>query len=322
MMRAAVFIWLLTLSLFSCDTGFGHCLKKVDTLGVLSGSGLRIPLESGKILLFSKKTPKNAILSDPFLHLYLIPGKMKPKHPFKINRYLPSKELASVRNGVVCGHLAQKQVGLEQFALFSKKISTPSVILNACCELVAIGTERGIIEKAFIKHFLRHGGRYGDLGIRTRSSEKDLIVTSCNPFVKSPFKTGDRILSLSGKAVRGKADFEKRVLFAPVGSKCTITLSRNGETKEIEATIHERRGGGYLSDTFLETKGVYLDEQLRVISSSTPVLHKNDRIFMLNSKRVKSYEDIRRAFCNSEGDSFLLGLNRNGLDIFIKLKID
>ena len=317
MKKAALLGWLLFSTLFACDAGFQSCLQKVAALHVVSSSSLAIPLDGGKTLLYSDFPVQNALKSDPFLHLYLVKTKAEVRHPFKINKYLPNKELASIREHIVCGKVVQPQIGLERFARFSKPLAKPSVILNGCCELVALNTTKGIIQKPYIEHFLRKGGVYGDLGIRLEDSKKELVVASCNPFVETPFKVGDRIIVLNGKRVHSKAEFARQILFAPIGSKCSVKVVRNDKKLTLKATLYKRRGGGYLSDTFLESVGVFVDERLQVVASSFEKIHKGDRIIMINGQKVLSQKDVREALSKVGTKEFLIGLNRKGLDIFI-----
>ena len=322
MKKAALLGWLLFSALFACDAGFQSCLHKAAALHVISSSRLSIPLEGGKTLLYSDIPVRNALKSDPFLHLYLLKTTPKVRHPFKINKYLPNKELASIREKIVCGKIVQPQVGFERFAHFSKPLADPSVILNGCCELVALNTSKGIIQKPYLEHFLYKGAQYGDIGIRLEDSKKELVVASCNPFVETPFRVGDRLIVLNGKRVHSKAEFARRILFAPIGTKCIITIVRNGKKQTVQARVFKRKGGGFLSDTFLEGLGIYVDSKLYVNSSSNTKIHIGDRIIMINGQSVVSQAEIREALGNMRTKEFYIGLNRNGLDIFIRIKKD
>ena len=323
MKKAALLGWLLFSSLLACDAGFESCLQKVTALGVLSSNTLSIPLEGDKVVVYSDTPLANVQKSDPFLHLYLLKATSKIRYPFKINKYLQNKELASVGKGIVCGKVVAPQVGLDRFARFSRPLFAPSLILNSCCELVAINTSKGIIQKAYIEHFLQKGADYGDLGIRLDLSVKEPVVASCNPFIKTPFRIGDRIFMFDAKIVHTKEAFARKVLFASIGSKCSVKVIRNGKKQTLQATVYKREGGGFLSDTFLESIGVFVDQKLQVQTSSNEKILKGDRIIMINKKRVTSQKEIREALTKvREKKEFMVGLNRKGLDIFIVLRKD
>ena len=312
-------MWLLVTSLIACDAGFESCLKKTQDLSVVSISSLKIPLADNKTLIYSETPLETTLKSDPFLHLYLIRTPNKVRYPFKINKFLPSKEVAAIGKTIVCGRVVQPQIGFEKFARFSKPLASPSIILNGCCELVAIDTSKGVIQKPYIEHFLKKGAIYGDLGIRLRQSSKKLVVAACNPFIQIPFQKGDRILALNGRVVPSQAWFEQKILFAPIGSKCKVAVIRKGKKLTLQAKVYKRRGGGFLSDTFLESLGVFVDEKLGVISSSYAKIHKGDRIIMINGQKVNSQKDIREELSKVQKTEFLIGLNRKGLDIFFRV---
>ena len=322
MQKAAFLFWLLGISLLACDAGFENCLKKVQTMDVVSKGAVQIPLKKNVTLLYSNTPIQNALKSDPFLHLYLLRSDKKVSHPFKINKFLHNKELASIHNEIVCGKIVKKQQGLDHLAHFSKRIFVPSVILNGCCELVALGTPKGVIEKPYIEHFLKVGGVYGDLGVRIADLREGAVVASRNPFVDSSFQTGDKIISINGKSVKSAAELNRKILFSPVGSIMKVTIRRDSKEYTLNAKVFKRRGGGYISDTFFETVGIYVDEKLRVISSSNEKIHKGDRFVVVDSKWVSTQADIRKALSTLKSKEFLVGINRKGLDIFIKFKRD
>jgi len=321
MKKAALLLWLLSIFVYACNTTFQSCYKKTVALGVVHNDSLYIPLENNKILIYSDTPVKHALKSDPFLHLYLKKAPKKIHHPFKINRYLSDKKLVSIhnKNKIVCGHIKQQQAGLERLAVFSKKIFHPSIILNGCCELVGIGTSRGIIQKPYIKHFLRRGGVYGDLGIRLKRCKEGLIVESVDPFLQTPFKIGDRIVALNGKRVKTKKDFQQKVLFASVGSICVVNVFRYKKQHTLKAKVYKRLGGGYLSDTFLERLGVYVDAKLQVVRSSFAKIYKGDKLKVIDRHRVWTQKDVRKWLSNVKNERFLICVERRGLDIFFPL---
>ncbi len=320
MRRVALLLVLLGVSLFSCDASFRSCLKKTNDLGVVQNdTTLSIPVSSDKLLGFGPKPPKNSVVYDPFLRLWIVKTNKRVRYPFKINQTLPAKELASIKQGIVCGSIIEEQNGLEHFGRFSKPAKTPAIVLNGCCELVGINTSRGVIQKRYIEHFLQKGSVYASAGVRIRQCKKHIVVASVNPFVKTPLKRLDRIVAVDGKKIRTQKEFNEAVLFSAPNSEHTFKVIRCGKEKELTCTLSQRKGGGFLSDTFLETLGVYLNEKLVVIDSTYPVLRRNDRIFMVNGTKVGSFEDVRRSLSDTLHEA-LIGINRNGLDIFVKIK--
>jgi len=171
----------------------------------------------------------------------------------------------------------------------------------------------------YIEHFLKSGGVYGDLGIRIKRCRDGLVIASIDPFLQTPFQVGDRILMLNGKRVTSKAEFEQKILFARVGSEFSVELFRCGKKEVLKVKIYRRKGGGYLSDTFLERKGVYVDAHLKVIRSTYAKIQKGDRLKVIDGHRVATQEDVRKWLSNVSNERFLIGLERRGLDIFIPM---
>lgn len=59
------------------------------------------------------------------------------------------------------------------------------MLLNSCCAIEGIVTERGIIEKEYIDRFLKvKKVSYGDFGVRVKDVGSDVVVFSSNPFIE------------------------------------------------------------------------------------------------------------------------------------------
>ncbi len=320
MMKAALLYWLLGFSLFACDPAFEGCLKKVRKIAQISPNSIALPISKTQQLLFSKYPVPNAIKSDPFLHLYLLKNSKSCKYPFKLNRSFSSRELASIDTNVTCGNIIEHQNGLNRFGKFSTPISTPSVILDGCCFIEAIGTEKGLISKTYIRHFLRFGGVYGDIGVRVLQRKKGVVVQYVNPFFHTPFQLGDAILELGKKKVKNVKDFTRLILFAKPGGSLRLKVERNGCVKIFQVPVYKRLGGGYLSDTFLESLGVFLDEKLRIVQTGRLDLKKGDVLAQIGTTRVKTFEDIKNALSHIDEESFPMGIIRDDFLFFIKIK--
>ncbi len=312
---ASVFLFTVTV-LFGCNSEFSSCLKKVQDLHVIQKNALVIPLEK-HTLVFSTQKLHGYKFYDPFLNLYMFPSK-NVSYPFKWNKYLKTKKLAAINNKVVCGKIVQDQVGLDKFGLFSKSLSNSAVILNSCCELIAINTPKGIIQKRYLQRFLSGKNSYGDIGIRVKMSNKCVIVDTVNRLIHSPFKKNDILLKINDRRIVSMRSFEEKILFAPIGKFYQISVMRNKKKKNFRVKVLERKGGGFLCDTFFEVWGVYIDKNLRVVRSSYKNLHVNDKIFMIDKQKVQTQKGIQRAL-SDVGDIFRIGLNRKGLDIFIEI---
>ena len=315
----ASFLFVFVSTLFSCQSQFGSCSKKVQDLHVNQKDTLVIPLKS-KTLVFSPHKLENYKLYDPFLNLYIVDA-LDLNYPFKFNKYLKNRQLAAVNDEkVVCGKIVQEQIGLDQLAKFSQTINKPSVVLNGCCEFVGIATSKGIIQKRYLQRFLSGKNSYADVGIRLKKQKQLIVVDQVNPFVDTPFHKGDIIKTIQKKKATSLRFVKEMILFAPVGSKIRFEIQRGTKQLSFLAKVYKRLGGGFLDDSFLKTLGVFVDNDLVVKRSSFSSLHVNDKIFQIRKKRVKSIEDLQNALSDINS-SFRIGLNRNGLDMFVKIDI-
>ncbi|NPA65999.1 MAG: PDZ domain-containing protein, partial [Epsilonproteobacteria bacterium] len=231
---ASILFFLVT-SLCGCNTEFGSCLKKVQDLHVYQNNTLVIPLKS-KTLVFSQTPLKGYDRYDPFLNLYLF-KPLDVKYPFKWNKYLKNKELAAISDRVICGKIIQDQEGLDHFAQFSKPLKNSAVILNGCCELIAINTPKGIIQKHYLQRFLSGKNNYGDIGIRVMYKNNHVIVHTVNKLINSPFERGDLILRIDNKKIASLQLFEEKVLFAPIGKVYRVNILRDGKKKTFKVKV-------------------------------------------------------------------------------------
>jgi S1-C subfamily serine protease len=187
---------------------------------------------------------------------------------------------------------------------------------------LGIATENGVIEKAFVRLFLKSKEVvYSDIGIRL--GDKDGVrVMEVNPFfADSPFLLSDIILSMDGKKAESAAQMSKKILFCAPGSKHHFLILRGDEKLKIEATLQKRLSGGLVPDSFFDLFGLELDENLIVKSDNTKYeIKKGDKLLFVMGKEVKTLADIRKVLSeekSSKEELVLLLFKRNGFDFFI-----
>jgi hypothetical protein len=313
------------MSLLACKGGYRSCKLKIQDSSSIIKNTLQIPVLKNKLLIFSRDTPNKKIIKyDPFLSLYLVEDEKYFKYPFRIN-YKLSLGTASVdNNSATEGRIEKRQTGLNNFASFSESVNTPSLLLNSCCALEGIVTPQGIIEKEYIEHFLETKEvLYGEIGIRVEDKEKLALIKYINPFIKNnPFKVDDIIISLDCKKIKYSDVFMRKILFSKIGSMHTIVIKRLNKLHTFKVQTIKRLGGGYLSDTFLELKGLYFDENLRLIkilkNFNSYGLHIGDKLLMVNKKYVHNQTELRKNI-SAFNDKALLLFERNGFDFFINI---
>ncbi len=325
MFRLFLALNLLFLNLYACEDGIESCRQKTLDSKSIVNQTLQIPLQNNQRLIFSKTPPSGKIIKhDPYLSLYLVEDKNNFKFPFRINKNVASGTFGVDNKKVIEGKIVKRQEGLKSFAIFSERLSTPSLLLNSCCALEGIVTERGIIEKEYIERFLRvKKVTYGDFGVEVKTLNSAVVVESSNPFVKGNLlKKGDIILELDGKKVKDSAKFMRDVFFSEIGSTHKIKVKRGNETITVTAKTQSRKGGGYLKDVYLEFLGLSFDENLAIEKIAPEAKHyglkEGDKLLQINTKNVKSQEDIFNIINDSKNSTNLL-FQRDQFQFFVKV---
>ena len=313
MFRLFLALNFLLLNLYACKGGFEACRLKIIHSDAILNQTLQIPVQNNQKLIFSKSTPNAKIIKhDPYLSLYLVEDNKKFKHPFRVNSKL-SLGTAAVNNEIaVEGKIIKKQIGLNDFALYSEPLFAPSILLNSCCALEGIITPNGIIEKEYIERFLKiQKVSYADIGIRVVDEKKLIIVNASNQFIKNnPFKKDDCILELNGKKVKNSATFMRDILFSKIGTTHKIKIKRGSKVLTLSVKSQKRDGGGFLSDTFLKFLGISFDKDAKIIKIEKKALKYQlklgDKLLQINGKKIKNEDDILEILANNKKSSYLL----------------
>ena len=327
MFRLFVFIHLSLLSLYACDGAFTLCVDKIKDSQSISNNTPAVIVKNNKRIVYTHDIPNAVILKyDPFLSLYLVKDRTHFKYPFTFAEKLQLHTAILNEKEAKVGRIIQRELGLNYFGKYSKSLSTAALILNSCCELEAIVTPDGVIEKAYLKHFLKTKNVvYGDIGIRVRESKNGkVVVNASDPFMPhNPFEKGDVILAYNGKKVQNAALLMQQILFAPIGSKHDVKIKRGTKYMHFHVKTDRRYGGGYLSDTFLERRGIYFDKNLHIISLGKEFkkygLKVGDRVEAVNEVTVTNQEELR-LYLEKHKDYSLLLLERNNFEFFVNIK--
>lgn len=326
MLRLFLILGFLSFSLFACSGNFSTCKKKVKDSKAILNQHIQIPLQKNQTLIFSKKTPNAKVLKyDPFLSLYLVKSTKRFKYPFKINKKLSLPYAAVNEKMAIKGRIVKKQIGLNSLATYSEVLFAPSILMDTCCYLDGLVTPRGIIQRDYIKRFIyKKDITYADIGIRVDDVNKKIVIIKSNPFLQNnPFKQGDVVLKFDGKKVYSSSSLMKKILFSKVGKTYDIEVLRDSTKLKYQVKTFKRYGGGYISDTFLEQKGIYFDDDLKIISidkkQNVYGLKVGDKLIQVNKKRVKSPSDVLENISNFKDKASLL-FYRNGFEFFVNIK--
>jgi len=183
-----------------------------------------------------------------------------------------------------------------------------------------------VIDKHYLKYFLDFKAKdvlYGDVGIRLDNKNSALHVSRINPFFEMQnFCKDDIVLAFDGMKISSICKLRRLILFAKIGSIHRFKILRNSKVKYIKVKIQKRLGGGLLSDTFLESFGLYLDDRLCVRFSNTQTvkmdLDVGDCLIQVNFHDVDSAKDIQNRVQSSDIDNALL-FERQNFQFFIHI---
>lgn len=326
MFRLFVSLHLLFAALFACEGSYNICMQKAKDTEAIEKNHLSIPLANNRHLIYSSSPPNLKILKhDPFLGLYLVEKSTKFPHIFSVGVPLALGLGVVDRQRAQEGMTLSSQIGLNTLAQFDQSYKAPALITNSCCALEGIATKNGIIQKEYIKHFIsREPLEYGDIGVRTEDRDAQVVVSASDPFMSdNPFKKGDIIVAFNGKKIDSASLFMQKVLFSKIGSKAKVALKREGQRVEVEIVVRRRYGGGEISDTFLESRGIYFEKDMKISRLSVAFreygLLLGDRLIQVNGVEISTQEDLRRYIEDFRDYSSLL-FERNKFHFFVNIK--
>jgi hypothetical protein len=326
MLRVLLALNFLFINLLACKGGYSICILKVKHTNVIQNQILKVPITKNKTLIYSNKKPNTKVIKhDPFLNLYLVDSNRNFKYPFRTNYKLSLGEAAVDNQLAIEGRINKEQIGLNKLANFSEVISAPSLLLNSCCALEGLVTPRGIIQKEYIDNFLKNKKvEYGDIGIRVKNLKSQVVVHRVNPFDMSvALKKGDIILEIDSKKVQSASHFMRKILFSKLGKKHTLKIKRADKILTLHVQTKKRYGGGEISDTFLEQKGLYFSKDLSIVKVSNYFknygLKIGDKLLQVNGKKVTGISDIRNNIDNFKFHASLL-FSRDDFQFFVNVK--
>lgn len=281
--------------------------------------------------LDGKPAPIQPLKYDPFLRLslYGTQAELEPVSFRKSSGNKLGRELGFVTEGELwIGTLEAKQRGLNHFARFSDKTVPSGVVGIKCASSVGIGVGgEAFIETDYILHFLSSPEtRYGDVGARFTDRNGRPVVLLADPyFPGTRFRPGDVLLEVDGQPVRSGEEIEKRVLFAKRGERIAFKVERSGVPVAFTVTVGDRLGGGYLSDTFFERFGVYLDDALHIVRVPEEApgrrrgFRPGDRILAIDKIPVSDVKTLRGILAAKESPETSLLMERDDFQFFLTI---
>ena len=316
-MKSLFFLFFLFSSLMG-DMVHTACEQKLKDSHSMLNEGVYIPINKTQRLVYSATMPDAKIIkADPFLGLYLVEG-MKPfAYPFKIGAHFPDRLALVNQKTNITGKILKHQIGLNSLAVFSSTLEGSAIVSGPCCKLEGLFTPRGVIEKTYLLHFLQAKSvEYADIGIRIGANRD---VVRVNPFFKNnPFLVGDVIVAYDGKKVANSWELMQKILFSKICSHHKVQILRNAKACTFDVMACKRLGGGLLSDTFLESKGMVFTHDLKLAKVSGYGLHVNDKLLSINGVMLKNSTDLQRVIGSQKGEMLFL-FQRDGFQFFVHI---
>ena len=173
-------------------------------------------------------------------------------------------------------------------------------IFGGCCELAGVvDSKGGWYGKEDIRRVVQGDLYHGDIGARFADTPKGVVVSAVNPFVKSGLMPGDRIVSIAGVKTSSLRRIEERIDRCRQGKTLGVGIDRDGKHLSVDARCFERCGGGRLSDTFLESFGIWFDKDLSIVridkkrGAYRRGLRQGDRLIAVDGALVHSDGEVR-----------------------------
>jgi len=324
-LRLFLLLNLSLLTAFACSGGYPTCQQKLQDSNSISNNQIQLSVKKHQRLLFSTTIPnKNIIKYDQFLSLYLIEDKKGFAYPFRFARN-SSNVVGAINNTTVTkGTIIEPQMGLTTLGSFSDASVKVALLSTSCCDIDGFVTPDGVIQRAYLEHFLKSkSNSYSDVGIRVKQDKHRIIVTAVDPYVKNnPFLEDDCILKHNGKKVKNAATLMQKILFSKEGMIHKFQVKRGKKVLNLVQKTEMRFGGGYISDTFLERFGIYVDEELKIVRLSENykgnALKMCDTLIQIDKKRVHNQQEVMQTI-STQGKVTSLLIQRDNFQFFVKI---
>jgi Do/DeqQ family serine protease len=187
------------------------------------------------------------------------------------------------------------------------------------------------------------------LGLKQAQGVLVNSVVRGGPADQAGIKPGDAIIALNGNPVQDPNSFRNAIAGTAPGTRVTLTIMRNGQQQQVQATLRELSpqgnenapgsgqggtGGGELGITaqpltpdIASQLGLPAGTQGLVVMSVDPTgpaadagIQTGDVIQEINHQPVRSVADVRSALQKSAGRPALVLVNRGGQTLFVPVR--
>ena len=311
---------------------FSQCYKKNSKSFVYFGDIRAVAVTKNLAVAYSQTKPTVPFIKfDPFLNLYLFkslktlnPIKLKSTHNLKLGEWIAGMDDSSL----YAGNFAKSGDLLDSFYLQNSNLEKNSIITCLCCEIYGLGIGGGsFIGSEYIKRFMSAKDvYYGDIGVRFEKQGNDFVVQSKNPlYPKQSLKVGDKILKINGKKVSSLKQLNQTVLFTKPRTTISLELQRGKKILKEKMLVTSRSGGGYLSDSFLENKGIFFDHEMKITKinkksfGEASGLKIGDKLIQIGHKKIVNTNDLKAYLSKTKNKEVQLLFDRDDFQFFVKL---
>ncbi|DAB34540.1 MAG: serine protease Do [Sulfurospirillum sp.] len=313
---------------------FKQCYARNQDSFVYFGSLRAVAVGKNLAIAYSKTKPTHPYIKhDPFLNLYLFSSKkeLKPVR-LKSTSYLKVGEwIAGMdEQSLFAGNLAKEGDVLNTMYLQNASLEPNSIIACLCCDVYGLGIGKGeFIGSEYIKRFISEKEIfYGDIGARFEQKANKFYVSELDPFYENQkLLVGDEIVKVDGKKVSSLKSLNQKILFAKPNSHVNFEVLRTNKALKISSLVLNRNGGGALEDTFLEKKGLFFtqDLKLKMVKEDTFAftngLKAGDQLLQINQMDIKSISHLRQLLGKFKGESINLLFDRDDFQFFVNLTL-
>lgn len=136
--------------------------------------------------------------------------------------------------------------------------------------------------------------------------------TYLSPAFKSGLRTGDRIISISGKEIKAFSDIQSEVFFSD-GRELLIKVQRNSEEKTFNVTPSSDPGEGrYSLGVMPYTTGIMLSRVIKGSPAEQGGLSGKDIIIKINDEFVHTPSELSAAIQKANGKDIPVVFKKNG----------
>ncbi|MBL0686230.1 MAG: PDZ domain-containing protein [Sulfurospirillum sp.] len=313
---------------------FRQCYNKNVQSFVYFGNIRAVAITPNLAVAYSKTRPKiDYVKFDPFLNLYLFhskktlkPAKLRSTRLLKLGEWIAGMDDTSL----YVGNFAKSGVLLDSFHLQNGKLEANSIISCLCCEIYGLGVGSGtFIGSEYIKRFISNKNvYYGDIGVSFEKKAKNFVVKSVDPFYpKQSLHVADKILKIDNKKILSLKQLNQTILFSKPNSTINIEFLRGNKKYKKKLIVRSKIGGGYLSDSSLENKGIFFDKNLKIVKikknsfAQTSGLLVGDKLMQIDNKTVKNQKDVQVYISKLKSKDIQLLFDRANFQFFVKMKI-